>query len=368
MGAHEKNLEETLNEATRAQHSLDYPLQLIQGDEFVSEGKLRRHEVLRNTHKLTVLDSLADVDAFVAAGKHIIFFSHQWTSFTAPDHTGAQFDTCVASLRELAERNGWALKDTFCWVDYSCIPQANPSTQTLAVRSLAAYASSATYFVIVAPELTHADLDEACDIKSYQSRMWCRAEQVCHTMRNGTERMYIATGKGLEPVRSDFFRESLHVFNGKLTCCRLEHKGLCQCDRQALVIPLLGLYGELYRASHEAKIASANKNADRTDQLQSVDAFLQEIETHQETVFPRTYRHVSWRNNKRIEEDVPLFGSLIDRMKARVISGEEFDGGVDDDNNGTLSTKGSEFIRHGGSDFLRHGAVHPVEIAKTEVE
>merc|ERR1711862_650742 len=149
-------------------------------------------------------------------------------------------------------------------------------------------------------------------------------------------------------------------------CCRLEHKGLCQCDRQALVIPLLGLYGELYRASHEAKMGSAKKNIDHTDQLQSVDAFLQEIEAHQETVFPRTYRHVSWRNNKRIEQDVPLFGSLVDRMKARVISGEEFVG-VDDDNSGTLSTKGSEFIRHGGSDFLRHGAVHPVEIAKTEV-
>jgi len=64
-------------------------------------------------------------------------------------------------------------------------------------------------------------------------------------------------------------------------------------------------------------------------------------------------------------EEVSLFGDLIERMKARVISNKEFVG-VDDDNSGTLSTKGSEFIRHGGSDFLRHGAVHPVEITKTD--
>ena len=144
QAAHEFQMESTLNEATRAMSSLDYPLQLIRGDEFIAEGTLRRHEVLRNQHKLTVLDSLSDVDAFVNAGKHIIFFSHQWTSFTSPDHSGKQFEMMASSLKDLAAQNGWdaSLKDTFIWVDYISIPQANPSTQTLAVRSLAAYSSS----------------------------------------------------------------------------------------------------------------------------------------------------------------------------------------------------------------------------------
>jgi len=47
-------------------------------------------------------------------------------------------------------------------------------------------------------------------------------------MRNGTGGMFLAKGKpgGFEfyPVESDFFLESLHVFNGDLTCCRFEHK------------------------------------------------------------------------------------------------------------------------------------------------
>lgn len=352
--AHEQLMEATLNESIRALHQLDYPLHLVRGDEFAEEGKLMRHEVLRNTHKLTVLDSLADVDAFIAAGKHVIFFSHQWTSFTVPDPSGHQYKSMCTSMRQLAKQNGWdeSLKDVFVWIDYSCIPQANPSTQNLAIRSLAAYASSATYFIICAPDTPHADLDDVCDLATYQKRMWCRAEQVCHSMRNGTEGMYLADGKeSLVPVQSDFFTESLHVFNGELTCCRLEHKGMGACDRQSLVIPLLGLYGELFRASHESKDKGGNAEA-----LASVHAFLEEIEKHQEQVFPRTFQRIMWRKNKRVVEEVMLFGDLIDRMKVRIASGVGFS---IDDEKGTLSTKGSDtFVRHGASDFLRHGVVH----------
>ena len=82
--AHEQQMEATLNEATKALQTLDYPLHLVRADEFIKEGKLMRHEVLRNTHKLTVVDSLSDVDAFIAAGKQVVFFSHQWTAFKSP--------------------------------------------------------------------------------------------------------------------------------------------------------------------------------------------------------------------------------------------------------------------------------------------
>jgi len=352
--AHEQLMEATLNEAIRALHQLDYPLHLIRGDEFAEEGKLMRHEVLRNTHKLTVLDSLSDVDAFVAAGKHVVFFSHQWTSFTVPDPSNIQYDTMVLALKELAKRNGWdeSLKDVFVWVDFSSIPQANPSTQNLAIRSLAAYASSATYFIIVAPDTPHADLDDKCDFDTYQKRMWCRAEQVCHSMRNGMEGMYLKTGAStpLSPVKNDHFVDSLHVFDGELTCCRLEHKGLSSCDRQSLVIPLLGLYGELLRA------AADGRKGGNADSLQAVEAFLSEIDSRQEDVFPRTFKRVMWRKNKRVIEEVMLFGDLIDRMRAKAESGTlEYN---EDLGAATASTKSSDFIRHGASDFLRHGVVH----------
>ena len=369
--AHEQLMESTLNESIRAIHALDYPLHLIRGNEFVEDGKLMRHEVLRNTHKLTILDSLADVDAFVAAGKHVIFFSHQWTSFSAPDPSGNQYRAMCHAVRDLARQNGWdtSLKDIFLWIDYSCIPQANPSIQTLAVRSLAAYAASATYFVIVAPNARHADLDDTCDLDSYQKRMWCRAEQLCHSMRNGTEGMYLAMDdkSPVAPVENDFFQESLRVFDGELTCCRLEHKGMGACDRQSLVIPFLGLYGVLFRAAREAK------DDGNEDALASVSTFLEEIEKNQETIFPRTFQRTMWRKNKRVTEEITLFGDLIDRMRAKVMSGADFN--IEEEKAGaqTLSTEGSEnfaagFIRHGASQFIRHGASNVVSSSKSNAK
>jgi hypothetical protein len=59
--AHEQQMESILNEATRALRQLDYPLHLVRGDEFIAERQLMRHEVLRNSHRLTVLDNIGDV-------------------------------------------------------------------------------------------------------------------------------------------------------------------------------------------------------------------------------------------------------------------------------------------------------------------
>jgi hypothetical protein len=355
--AHEQLMESTLNEATRALRQLDYPLHLVRGNEFVEEKMLVRHEILRNNHRLTVLDNIGDVDAFIQAGKHVVFFSHQWTGFKHPDPENHQFTCMVDALRQLAKQNGWdeSLKDVFVWVDYSCIPQANASVQNLAIRSLAVYASSATYFVICAPDTKHTDLDDLCDVGTYQRRMWCRAEQVCHSMRNGTGGMFLAKGKPgsveFSPVGADFFIESLHVFNGDLTCCRFEHKGMESCDRQSLVVPILGLYGELLRAAHDG---IKGGNADVT----AVAAFLKEVEKHQEEVFPRKFNRTMWRKNKRVIEEVLLFGDLIDRMRARIKNGTMF---VPLERGGTeaVTDTASDFLRHGAnSDFVRHGAMH----------
>ena len=170
-------------------------------------------------------------------------------------------------------------------------------------------------------------------------------------MRNGTTGMFLAGGNpgNLEfmPVKSDFFLESLHVFNGELTCCRFEHKGMESCDRQSLVVPILGLYGELFRAAYDgAKDGSAD--------MSTVEAFLKEIEKHQEDMFPRTFQRVMWRKNKRVTEEVLLFGDLIDRMRARIKKGAMF---IPLDKGGTESTKSTDFVRHGASDFVRHGSM-----------
>jgi len=67
-----------------------------------------------------------------------------------------------------------------------------------------------------------------------------------------------------------------------------------------------------------------------------------------------------WRKNKKVTEEVLLFGDLIERMKFRIDNGQGFS--YEEDANGsggTASMKSSDksFIRHGASDFLRHGSV-----------
>jgi len=146
------------------------------------------------------------------------------------------------------------------------------------------------------------------------------------------------------------------------------------CDRQSLVIPFLGLYGVLSRAAHEAK------DGGNEDALHSVITFLEEIEKNQEAIFPRTFQRTMWRKNKRVTEEVTLFGDLIDRMRAKVTSGADFN--VEEEKAGTMSTltvpeEGSEnfapgFLGHGASQFIRHGASNFISssnsIAKVGIE
>ena len=131
---------------------------------------------------------------------------------------------------------------------------------------------------------------------------------------------------------------------GELTCCRKEHKGMERCDRQSLVVPILGLYGELFRAAH---MGIKSKGAD----MSTVEAFLQEIHERQDEVFPREFKRVMWRKKKKVVEDVVLFGDLIDRMRMRVKNGTSM---LSTDSEGTESIISEDFVRH-GSNFVRHG-------------
>ena len=63
--------------------------------------------------------------------------------------------------------------------------------------------------------------------------------------------MWVADDEGCSPMRKGWFNDALFVFAGEATCCRLGHKhGMAsRCDRESLVLPVLGLYGELYASS-----------------------------------------------------------------------------------------------------------------------
>ena len=59
-----------------------------------------------------------------------------------------------------------------CDHSYVSIPQANRTLQKLAIDSLATYASTCSFFLVLAPDATHADTLLPCNLTTYGRRGW----------------------------------------------------------------------------------------------------------------------------------------------------------------------------------------------------
>lgn len=224
--------------------------------DFVALGALASHEDLRRRHR----------DDFFRRN-FTVFVSHQWLGRDHPDPDGVQYAAICASLADLAAKARRPLRDIFVWLDYGSIPQTCKPVQRLSVLSLPSLASAVDVFLAAAPKALNRDTLEACDAATYASRAWCRAEIFAHFSRRGGDVMYFATADGVRPMfpkprggdlkcapcapveaGADFFKSALDVMHGKLTCCRHGHASGQPCDREELVLPLMGLFSEVYRA------------------------------------------------------------------------------------------------------------------------
>ena len=91
-------------------------------------------------------------------------------------------------------------------------------------------------------------------MKSYSSRAWCRAELFACWARNGLHDMYVCTSRGLEPLSRAMcpveLVDALDVFAGEMSCCRRGHPDAAPCDKELLMLPMLGIYAEIYKNRH----------------------------------------------------------------------------------------------------------------------
>ena len=95
------------------------------------------------------------------------------------------------------------------------------------------------------------------------------------------------------------------MMHGEFTCCRLGHPDEEPCDREALMLPLLGLYADVY-AQRNGKVGSKS----RLDQSRT-DAY-KFIEPLKDTLFPATFEYTH-RSPDGVETTTTqvLFGDLI---------------------------------------------------------
>jgi len=333
--------------------TLNFYAAFVKGVDFISLGKLRSHEELRDRGLLVYKDVPSRRERRIF---FVVFFSHQWCSTHVPDPEGRHFEVMRSALLGLAslqatgdtmsERaNGarqqrattrakqigtdslqrmsvrhsstqediglqqlakWRsavisrmlermprrarafikstfeyviLQRTLVWVDYACVPQKNHSMKMQAISSISTYAAAADAFVVIAPSAYVGNKSEGSrdvNFTSYQTRFWTRAEQFCHGSVNGIGAMWLATGTNdLQKLASHkllsagdrWLIEMLHVFDGE---CFDER------DKLALVLPLVGLYSEMY--------------ASRDDFANAGMPFLQRVwsvlQQHKSTVFP----------------------------------------------------------------------------------
>lgn len=111
-----RSLEAKIAAAIASTKEFDHAEVLLNAREFIRLGRLASHEELRDRGLLILHDKL---DELTRAPHHIIFFSHQWTSRSAPDHTGVQYETMVAAIGRVTRANSWDLDRVWVWVDVS---------------------------------------------------------------------------------------------------------------------------------------------------------------------------------------------------------------------------------------------------------
>ena len=193
-------------------------------------------------------------------------------------------------------------------LDILSIPQSNREVQQLAVDSLYVYASAVTALIIIAPDSVHEQTKEKAGLESYKSRVWTRVEQVSHCSAHGIASMFVEVrlvggAGGLQQVTREWIGTVVCIFEAGLTCCRLKHRTQDKCDRESLVLPLLGLWYQVLSDHRMGKTGTASLHAI--------------IEAKKDRVFPASYKFekVLDDNVTSQTEEVELFGDMIARIE-----------------------------------------------------
>eukprot|EP00439_Symbiodinium_sp_Y106_P030268 s5598_g3.t1 len=133
-----------------------------------------------------------------------IFVSHQWLSSWHPDPDGLQLKILQKALqntidgtvkvesdvvsqlrqqyRRLGEKDREQLANAYVWLDWFSIPQIPNSKAELGIQSIPFYVGACQLFIALVPPLRHFSSQQDCDLASWLSRGWCRAEMWCQLL------------------------------------------------------------------------------------------------------------------------------------------------------------------------------------------
>jgi len=243
---------------------LMFPCCVMRFSNFRQNGRMMSHETTSDAGKLKFLYTWSSALDF-AVTHPIVFISHQWTGFSAPDASGVQYAEMVVAVQELCEAYGHAETDLYIWLDFHSIPQLNVHLKRAAIASIAVYAAVCRFFLVIAPETYHVDTGAPIGPDSYSRRGWTRVEQWSNLAMGGLSNAFLLRDGALQPLASnpEWVRASVQVFHGDFTV---------DSDKLALVDVLLGLYG-----------------FSLLDDSGQSTALLKHVNEMRDTVFPKKY-------------------------------------------------------------------------------
>jgi len=285
----------------------------ISADEFLGKtlADLRGlHETLRNRGQLLFLDSVAGIDAFKGRSNVVIFCSYQWLSWTFAGPDVTQHGAMKLALAEIVGRDLTSAHNI--WLDILSISQHNNTQKRLAVNSLYTYVRQADVLLIIAPNSQHQDLHQLANAQTYKSRVWTRAEQVSFFCSRGIEQMYIITKETLQNVPDGWMDDVAALFEGDMTCCSRKHIDGGPCDRESLVLPMLGMYFDVCVNIQE--VSSRDTDCTRKHQIFAL------IAKQKDRMFPSTYDYI--KPSGAVAKKV-LFGDFIARVDQMLASREQ---------------------------------------------
>ncbi|CAH0366018.1 unnamed protein product [Pelagomonas calceolata] len=145
------------------------------------------------------------------------------------------------------------------------------------------------------------------------------AEIMSFWARHGSSNMHVLGADGsfgpLDLSDEATLVSTLGVFQGELTCCRLGHPRAQPCDKEELVLPILGLLAHMYRDHLLALRSSDGLELSKTSM--AAGAF-DLIAPHLDVLFPKTFEWEYTPDGTQIVETSPLFGDLVEAVKYAV--------------------------------------------------
>ena len=252
----------------------------------------------------------------------VVFLSHQWLALQKPDPARVHYVTMCAALRAVAALGTGDIMgdlDTlYVWVDFCSIPQEHLASQELAFISVPLYASLSDIFFIIAPGTKHMDLDLWCDVSTFSVDGWCRAHMMAKVGSTELSNMFLCTsltGELQEVTMETFCQCSIFIFEGEFRCCSTKHVGNLLCERELLMLPILGIYANCVLCRLEGV------DTDEDDVLPSMLMSL--INTDMDRMFP-TYFDFTREDPEGMVtgfERRELFGPLPEMMEQRLRTG-----------------------------------------------